>query len=67
MTLDIGCIVCWKKGISCLNVTELITNNNLSDRKEKMLELVDAFIALPGGIGTLDEISEAIINKNWRD
>lgn len=41
-------------------VTELITARNMSDRKEKMLELADAFIALPGGIGTLDEMSEAI-------
>ena len=41
-------------------VTELIITNNMSDRKQKMLELADGFIALPGGIGTLDEISEAI-------
>lgn len=41
-------------------VTELITAKNMSDRKEKMLESADAFIALPGGIGTLDEMSEAI-------
>ena len=41
-------------------VTELITTENMSDRKAKMLELADVFIALPGGIGTLDEISEAI-------
>ena len=41
-------------------VTELITARNMSDRKEKMLELADAFVALPGGIGTLDEMSEAI-------
>jgi len=41
-------------------VTELITARNMSDRKEKMLKLADAFIALPGGIVTLDEMSEAI-------
>lgn len=41
-------------------VTQLITTANMSERKQKMLELADAFIALPGGIGTLDEISEAI-------
>lgn len=41
-------------------VTELITTQNMSDRKQTMLELADVFIALPGGIGTLDEISEAI-------
>ncbi len=41
-------------------VTELIVSENMSERKGKMLELADAFIALPGGIGTLDEISEVI-------
>lgn len=41
-------------------VTELIVAKNMSERKETMLELADAFIALPGGIGTLDEMSEAI-------
>ena len=42
-------------------VTKLITTVNMIDRKQKMVELADAFIALPGGIGTLDEISEAIV------
>lgn len=41
-------------------VTELIISKNMSERKETMLGLADVFIALPGGIGTLDEISEAI-------
>ncbi|MCQ2506832.1 MAG: TIGR00730 family Rossman fold protein [Lachnospiraceae bacterium] len=41
-------------------VTELITARNMSERKEKMLNLSDVFIALPGGIGTLDEITEVI-------
>ena len=39
---------------------ELIRTRNMSERKEKMLEKSDAFVALPGGMGTLDEISEAI-------
>lgn len=33
---------------------------NMSERKQQMLELADVFLALPGGIGTLDEISEVI-------
>lgn len=33
---------------------------SMSIRKEKMAELSDAFIAMPGGIGTLDEIFEAM-------
>jgi len=32
----------------------------LFERKKEMLEIADAFIALPGGIGTLDEITEVL-------
>ena len=39
--------------------TELFTVANMHERKAKMTELCDAFIALPGGIGTLDELFEA--------
>lgn len=39
--------------------TELYTVANMHERKAKMTELCDAFIALPGGIGTLDELFEA--------
>ncbi len=39
-------------------LTELIVTENMSDRKAKMIELGDAFIALPGGTGTLEEIAE---------
>ena len=41
-------------------VTKLILTEDMSERKRKMLELADVFIALPGGMGTLDEISETI-------
>ncbi len=40
-------------------VTELITVDTMHERKAKMTELADAFVALPGGIGTLDELFEA--------
>ena len=39
--------------------TELFTVANMHERKAKMTELTDAFVALPGGIGTLDELFEA--------
>lgn len=39
-------------------LTELIVTENMSQRKAKMIELGDAFIALPGGTGTLEEIAE---------
>jgi uncharacterized protein (TIGR00730 family) len=40
-------------------VTELFTVETMHERKAKMTELADAFLALPGGIGTLDELFEA--------
>ena len=40
-------------------VTELYTVENMHERKAKMTDLADAFLALPGGIGTLDELFEA--------
>lgn len=40
-------------------LTELHCVGSMHERKAKMTELTDAFIALPGGIGTLDELFEA--------
>ena len=40
-------------------VTELHTVSTMHERKAKMTDLADAFLALPGGIGTLDELFEA--------
>jgi uncharacterized protein (TIGR00730 family) len=40
-------------------VTELFTVETMHERKAKMTDLADAFLALPGGIGTLDELFEA--------
>ncbi|MBE7008005.1 MAG: TIGR00730 family Rossman fold protein [Ruminococcaceae bacterium] len=39
-------------------ITRLIVTQDMSERKTKMIELGDAFIAFPGGTGTLEEISE---------
>ena len=39
-------------------LTELIVTKDMAERKAKMIELGDAFIAFPGGTGTLEEISE---------
>jgi len=41
-------------------LTRLEIVNSMSERKNKMIELGDCYIALPGGPGTLEEISEAI-------
>lgn len=40
-------------------LTELHVVETMHERKAMMTELTDAFIALPGGIGTLDELFEA--------
>ena len=42
---------------------ELIITKNMRDRKQIMDELSDAFITLPGGFGTLEELSEMITGK----
>ncbi len=42
------------------NLTEIIIVDSMSERKLKMIELGDCYIALPGGPGTLEEISEVI-------
>ncbi|MFB9903551.1 LOG family protein [Allokutzneria oryzae] len=39
-------------------LTELHVVDTMHDRKAKMAELADAFVALPGGIGTLEELFE---------
>ena len=39
-------------------LTELVVTESMQERKSKMAELSDAFAALPGGIGTLDELFE---------
>lgn len=39
-------------------LTHLIVTRDIPERKAKMAELGDAFVALPGGTGTLEEISE---------
>ena len=41
-------------------LTELIVTKDMPDRKTKMMELGDAFIAFPGGTGTLEEIAEVM-------
>jgi len=40
------------------SLTQLHIVDTMSQRKEKMAQLADAFIAMPGGVGTLEEIFE---------
>ncbi len=41
-------------------LTEMLVVDNMSDRKNKINDLSDAFIAMPGGFGTLDEVMEVL-------
>ena len=45
--------------VAHVGLTELHTVANMHERKAKMTDLADAFLALPGGVGTLDELFEA--------
>jgi len=49
-----------KKEVVHLGLSRLITTQNMHERKLKMQELSDGFIALPGGFGTLEELFEII-------
>jgi uncharacterized protein (TIGR00730 family) len=46
------------KEVAHNGLTELIIVKTMHERKAKMADLSDGFIALPGGIGTLEEIME---------
>ena len=48
------------RGFQYEELTELIVTKDMTERKNKMIELGDAFIAFPGGTGTLEEISEVM-------
>ena len=47
-------------------ITELIVVDSMHTRKQKMFDLSDAFLVLPGGYGTLDEMIEIITWKQLR-
>jgi uncharacterized protein (TIGR00730 family) len=44
-------------------VTEMIVTSDMGERKKWMFDRADAVVALPGGIGTLEELTEAITLK----
>lgn len=45
------------------SVSEMIVTDDMHNRKKTMFGLADAIVALPGGIGTLEELTEAITLK----
>jgi uncharacterized protein (TIGR00730 family) len=44
-------------------VKEVIVTNTLLDRKDEFMERSDAFIVLPGGVGSLDELAEIMASN----
>lgn len=53
-----------REEIAQVGLDELFVVPTLHDRKMRMHERADAIVALPGGIGTLDELFEAM---TWRE
>lgn len=52
-----------KEGWGHSGVNETIVTPDMGERKKKMFEMSDAVVALPGGMGTLEELTEAITLK----
>ena len=49
---------CWTARSATASLTELRVVGSMHERKALMAELADGFVALPGGIGTLEELIE---------
>ncbi len=49
-----------EKEVDHKGITKMITVNSMHERKQKMAELSDAFIAMPGGFGTFEELFEVL-------
>ena len=49
-----------QKELGHTGITRLEIVGSMHERKQRMAELADAFVALPGGLGTLEEIFETL-------
>lgn len=49
-----------KRELNTLTLTEMHQVETMAERKQKMADLAGAFLALPGGIGTMDELCECL-------
>ena len=47
------------RGVTMKTVTDLHLVDDMDTRKETMMKLADGMLALPGGLGTLEEVSQA--------
>lgn len=48
------------KEVGHLGLTEIFITQNMHERKQKMADLAEGFIILPGGFGTLEELFEVL-------
>ena len=51
------------QGIADDNCDELVVTSGMRDRKALLEERGDAFVALPGGLGTLEEVFEILVGR----
>ncbi len=49
-----------KKELAHTGLTELRVVSSMHERKQQMADLADGFIALPGGMGTIEELTEVL-------
>jgi uncharacterized protein (TIGR00730 family) len=54
------------KGFADTACDELIITPDMRSRRARMEEMADAFVTLPGGFGTLEEISEILVSRLLR-
>jgi len=52
-----------RREVAHAGITEQVVTDSMHSRKQRMFDLADAFISLPGGLGTLDETIEIV---TWR-
>jgi uncharacterized protein (TIGR00730 family) len=52
-----------RREVAHAGVTKMVITDSMHSRKQRMFEAADAFVSLPGGLGTLDETIEII---TWR-
>ena len=57
----IGVLPRFMAGLEYDGLTDILWSDTMADRKERMRLGTEAAIALPGGIGTLDEIIETLV------
>ena len=61
----VGVVPARRLNMASPHIDVAIRTSDLSERKRIMLNISDAFLALPGGIGTLDEIASTLAHLSF--